>query len=396
MIRKRVAYIIASGAAIALTGGIIAGVAAPVAASAASPAQPTCYKTQTGARVCVTIATPTPAPTPTPRIVYRIQKITVKVPVLERQVIVKRVPVVKRVVQRSVRRVAVHAGDTHENPATYPAGGRRLPNGFYELSADGRTYDVGCNPYAFCLFLFPKGARITARAVQDAADWDVPFTTYGPDDRALLAVKVKSTQPYAYPGHKPVMLHTQLVVTTDKSKWPYIIALHTTYGAPSDGTKIAFQDARIADDLASRAVASNVPPWRVQQSQAVAAVATPSPQPTLPPVAKPCSLEGATMYYVRGMGDFAPTNVFDDTLGHTCIAFPKGMQDAPVVLQSSSSDGDEVINAYSWQDGLFVTGTPDVLILQDGSGKGSHRIYVVKDKRTATPPAGTVTGRVGL
>jgi hypothetical protein len=395
---KRISTAIASAFTLAVIGAMVA-TASPTLASAA-PAEPTCYKTGNGAKVCVTVATPTPAPSPTPRVVYRIEKITVKVPIVQRVVVVKKVPVVQRVMQRVVE----HDTSGSSFSATgYPSGGRFLSNGFYELAADGRSYDVGCNPYAFCLFLFPKGAKIQARGVQDAAHWDVPFTTYGPDDRALIAVKVKSMEPFAYPGHAPHDIHTQLVVTTDKSKWPYIVSLYTSNKAPSGGTKIAFYDTAIADDLAPRtrgvsskapalrsaaiAGASLVPAPASPAAKTVAAV--PAATPTLPPVPKPCSLEGPTLYFVRGMGDFAPTNVFDDTLGHTCIAFPKDMQNAPVVLLSSPSDGDAVINSYPWSDGLFVVGTPDVLILQDGSGKGSRRIYVVKDAHKRA--AGTVS-----
>lgn len=417
---KRTFSLIASGSAIALIGGSLAASLAPVAAAAAAPTQ-SCYKQPNGAKVCVTVTPPTPAPTPTPRIVTRVVTkvvtVPVKVPVIQRVTVIKTVRVVQRVAEQAT--------------TGYPTGGRRLSNGFYQFPADGRSYEVGCNPYAFCLFLFPKGAKIQARAVQDAAHWDVPFTTYGPDGRALIAVKVKSTEPFEYPGHTPHDIRTQLVVTTDASKWPYIISLHTTTKAPSGGTKVAFVDAAIADDLAPRAPSrrnsstANAPAWRVAPSVAQAtpmpastpvpaprpvAIAAPistvpaapapapvqivsaptptpppppPPQPTLPPVAAPCSLEGPAMYYIRGTADFTPTNVFDDTQGHTCIAFPHSVQSAPVVLKASA-DGEDVVNYYSWSAGVFVAGTPDVLILQDGSGKGSQRIYIVKDKARST------------
>lgn len=373
----------AGAAAIALLSVAIGSAVLPAngrADVAAPKPEPTCYYATNGSKVCVTITPPTPAPTPTPRIVTRIVTkvvtIPVKVPVLETRTVIKTQTVVKRVpivrVEHDVRVERVAAAPVAKTNAAYPAGGRRLANGFREYPANGQTYDVGCNPYAFCLFLFPKGAKIESRAVQDKAHWDVPFTTYGPDGRALIAVKVTSTEPFAYPGHVPHDIRTQLVVTTDKNKWPYIVSLHTSSAAPADGTKVAFFDASspIADDLApglKRAL--------------VAAAPTPTPIPTLPPVAAPCSLEGPTMYFLRGTADFKPTNVFEDTQGRTCIAIPKRVADAPVVLKSAN-DGDEVINSYPWSAGIFVVGTPDVLILQDGSGKGSHRIYVVKDTRS--------------
>lgn len=357
-----------------LSVAIVSAVPPASGSAAESPRpSPTCYQAANGAKVCVAVTPPTPAPTPTPRVVTRIVTkvvtIPVKVPVLETRTIVRTHTVVRRVPVVRVERVAVARHSTPAN-AAYPAGGRVLANGFREYPANGQTYDVGCNPHAFCLFLFPQGAKITSRAVQDQSHWAVPFTTYGPDDRSLLAVKVTSTEPFAYPGHAPHDIRTQLIVTTDKSKWPYIVSLHTSSSAPTAGTKVAFYDASssISEDLVPGGVRGKPAP-------------TPTPEPTLPPVAAPCSLEGPTMYFLRGTADFSPTNVFEDTVGHTCIAIPKNAADAPVVLKSAN-DGDEVLNSYPWNAGLFVIGTPDVLILQDGSGKGSHRMYIVKDTRS--------------
>ena len=71
-----------------------------------------------------------------------------------------------------------------------------------------------------------------------------------------------------------------------------------------------------------------------------------------------------------------PREVFADGSGHTCVVMPAHIQEAPVVFRADS-DGDEMVNYRYRDDGmLIVDGTPDVLVLQDGSGKGSQRLYI--------------------
>jgi Conjugal transfer protein len=275
-------------------------------------------------------------------------------------------------------------------PFGYPAGGNLIGNGIVEYPADGRVLAVGCNPRALCQFIFPAGTKITAKALQDAHDWAVPDTTFGPDQRAIVVVKSKS--PDALAGK---VVRTQLVVLTSGSTWPFTISLYTSPRAPVDGTRISFVDrsgqrviARqpalprprpVATASPTPAVAPNVSPSPAPSVQPSPA-ATPAPDPVATPAAMACTARAPMPYTITGDADFRPIQAFDDTAGHTCIVLPQTVQDAPVVY-SDRGDGEETINYHTWAQGLFVDGTPNALVLRDGAGKGSSRVYVRKGAR---------------
>lgn len=238
-------------------------------------------------------------------------------------------------------------------PFGYPQGGRPNGHGFWVYDVQGQPISVGCNPSALCQIVLPAGEKISAKAIQDATSWDVPDTAYGPDGRSLLIVKVRSVDPLQ--GND---IRTQLVVITDRAQWPYTINLYASSRAPSDGTRIELEHPQAAVHEARRVVVRS------------------TPAPTLPPVVQPCSKRESTRYGFRGEVRFMPREVFADGSGHTCVVMPAHIQEAPVVFRADS-DGDEMVNYRYRDDGmLIVDGTPDVLVLQDGSGKGSQRLYI--------------------
>jgi hypothetical protein len=351
------------------SGGSSSVSAETIASPAKAVATQNCVKDTREAKGCVRVALATPAATPTPRVIVRVNTVvkTVQVPVS--------VPVVRTVVQTvnrdvvRIQRVEVAAvsrgyaaSASSALPNGYPPGGHREQNGYYDYPVNGHAITVGINPRALGQFIFPEGQKIGSKAIQDAAHWSIPDTTYGPKDRPIVVVKITAPQ---------AARRTQLIVLTSGDPWPYTISVYPSDDAPLDGTRIAFV----------REITKAAPVRHIASIVGVAP--TPMPLATLPPAAKPCVTHEPVGFFLRGTAQLRPTDVFTDGLNHTCMVMPSNPEqigDHPVPFKIGN-DGDEVIN-YHFRDEdsmLYVDGTPNALVLQDGSGKGSNRLYIVKD-----------------